>query len=111
MKKYMALYMATPAAIEKIMQATPEQSKAGMDLWTKWSDSHKKAIVDLGMPLGKSKRITSGGMSDTRNDITGYSIVQGDSPDQVAKLFRGHPHLGMEGTSIDIVELVSVPGM
>ena len=109
MKKYMALYMATPATIAKLMNSTPEQNKTGMDLWMKWSESHKKAIVDLGMPLGKTKRITSGGMSDTKNDITGYSIVEGDSPDAVAKIFKGHPHLIMDGTSIDLVELVDMP--
>lgn len=111
MKKYMALYMAPASAIEQMMKATPEQMKAGMDEWMKWAKSNDKAIVELGDPLGKTKRVTSAGTSDTKNEITGYSIVQGDSPESVAKIFNGHPHLQMAGTSIDLIEVVPMPTM
>src|SRR6478752_10850594 len=104
MKKFMALYMARAATIDKMMKATPEQMKTGMDDWMKWAKSNKKAIVELGTPLGKTKRVTSTGTSNTKNEITGYSIVQGASVDSVAKIFKGHPHLKMDGTSIDLIE-------
>lgn len=111
MKKYMALYMAPASAIEQMMKATPEQMKAGMDDWMKWAKTNDKAIVQLGDPLGKTKSITSKGMSDTKNEITGYSIVQGDSAESVAKIFNGHPHFQMAGTSIELIEVVPIPAM
>jgi hypothetical protein len=111
MKKFMAMYMAPAATIKQMMKATPEQMKMGMDAWTKWAKKNEKAIVDLGAPLGKTKRVASAGMSDTKNGITGYSIVQGKSVDSVGKIFKNHPHLHMKGTSIDLIECVSIPGM
>ena len=95
MKRFMAMYMAPSAAIEQMMKATPEQMKAGMDEWMKWSRMHEKAIVDLGTPLGKTKRVASAGVSDTKNEITGYTIVEGDTADTVVKMFKDHPHLKM----------------
>ena len=111
MKKFMALYMARRSAIRQMMKATPEQMQSGMDQWMKWAKRNEKSILELGAPLGKTKRITSAGMSDTRNEITGYSIVQGRSVASVAKIFKGHPHLMMDGTSIDLIECMSIPGM
>ena len=111
MKKYMALYMATAAAIDEMMKATPEQMKAGMDEWTKWGKSNEGVIVDFGAPLGKTKRLTADGLSDTRNDITGYSVVKGESPEALAKIFKGNPHLQMKGTWIELIECMEIPGM
>jgi hypothetical protein len=47
MKKFMVLYMATPADFEKVMKSsTPEQQKKGMDGWMKWMEKNKKSIVE-----------------------------------------------------------------
>jgi hypothetical protein len=52
------------------------------------------------------------GVSDTRNDVGGYSIVQAESADAAAKLFgREQPHLQMPGAWIEIVEIMPMPGM
>jgi hypothetical protein len=112
MKKFMAMYMAPAATITEMMKATPDEMKAGMAEWTKWSDANKKSITDLGAPLGKTKRVTSNSMSDTKNEITGYTIVEADSFDAAAKIFKNHPHFQMgNGTTIDLLELVQIPGM
>ncbi len=112
MKKFMAIYMAPAAAIEQAMKATPAEMKAGMDEWMTWSKNNEKAIVDLGTPLGKTKRVTSSGASDTKNDMTGYSIVQGETVDSVTKMFKDHPHFKIgAGASVDLMELVAIPGM
>jgi hypothetical protein len=110
MKKYMILYMAPRSAIEQMMNATPEQAKAGMDAWTKWGNDHSKAVVDMGAPLGKTKKVDGNGVGDVRNDVTGYSIVEGESLDAVSKMFAKHPHLMMGGGAwIEIIETVDLP--
>jgi hypothetical protein len=111
MKKFIALYLAPTSSLEQMKKATPEQMKAGMDAWMKWAKTYEKSIVDLGAPLGKTKRITSAGVSDTKNGITGYSLVQGDSLDSVATIFEGHPHLQMQGALIEVLECMPIPGM
>ena len=111
MKKFIALYLAPISTLEQMKKATPEQMKAGMEGWMRWAKKNKKSIVELGAPLGKTKRITAAGVSDTRNGITGYSLVQGDSLDSVTALFEGHPHLHMQGAFIEVLECMPIPGM
>jgi len=112
MAKYMAIYMAPAAMIAEMMKMPAEQAEKGMAEWMNWSNKAGKALVDLGAPLGKSKRVTSGGVADAKNDITGYTVVEAGSLDAAAALFRDHPHLRMgNGASIEIVEFVSLPGM
>jgi hypothetical protein len=109
--RYMALYMAPSTVIEQMMKATPEQMKSEMDAWMAWQATHKAAIVDLGAPLGKTKSVAASGLTDTRNEITGYSVVEADSLDAAAAIFRDHPHLKMAGARVDVLEYVRVPGM
>ena len=111
MKKFIALYLAPMPAIEEMKKATPEQMKAGMDAWMTWARKNEKSIVDLGAPLGKTKRITSAGVTDSKNGITGYSVLQGDSLESVSTIFEGHPHLQHPGTLIEVLECMAIPGM
>ena len=112
MKKFMVLYMAPVSAMDRAMKATPEEMKGQMAEWMKWSEAHKASIVDMGAPLGKTKRVTATGAADARNELGGYGIMQGESADAVAKIFVGHPHLQMDkGAKIEIVEIMSMPGM
>ena len=111
MKRFMALYMAERSAIDQIMKPTPEDMKKGIDAWTNWHKANQKAVEELGAPLGKTKRIDAKGMSDTKNEITGYSIVEGDSFEAVSRIFKGHPHLQHPGCSIDLLEIMPLPDM
>lgn len=112
LKKFMVLYMAPVAALTQTMSATPAQMKASMAEWQKWGDKNKKSIVDMGAPLGKTKRVTPAGASDAKNELGGYTIVQGESLDAVSKIFAGHPHFKMtKDAKIEIVEIMPMPGM
>jgi hypothetical protein len=113
-KKFMVLYKASSADFEKMMKSsTPEQQQKGMEAWGKWMQANQKSIVDGGAPLGKTKRVDQKGVSDAKNDIGGYSVVQADSPETAAKIFSGgHPHLQMmPGAWIEVTEIMPMPGM
>jgi hypothetical protein len=113
MKKFMAIYMASGADFERMMKnSTPEQRTKGMEAWMKWMNDNKTSILEGGAPLGKTKRADAVGVSDTKNNICGYSIVQAETHDAAAKLFgRDHPHLQMPGASVEILEIMPLPGM
>ena len=112
MKKFVVIYMAPTSALAQMNNMTPEQAKAGMDEWMAWGKQHDDALVDMGAPLGKTKKVTTAGVADTNNEITGYSIVEGESLDSVSKLFTAHPHLKMgAGAWIEIIETVAMPAM
>jgi hypothetical protein len=113
MKKFMVLYLAPKAEYEKAMGSfTPEDQKKGMDAWMAWIGAHKAALVDEGAPLGKTKRVDAKGVSDTKNEVGGYSIVQADSHDAAARIFgQDHPHLKMmPGAWIEVMEIVDMSG-
>lgn len=112
MKKYFVLYMAPSAEFAKLMSTMkPEDSKKSMDEWREWMKKNKESLVDNGAPLGKTKRVDSGGVSDVKNDIGGYSIVQASSHEEAVKLFEGHGHLRIPGATIEVMEIVSMPEM
>jgi hypothetical protein len=111
MKKFLVLYMAPVASFDRMMrETTPEQQKAGMDAWMAWSKKAASSIVDMGAPLGKSLRVTPAGASPIRNELGGYSIMQGESKEALAEAMKGHPHFMTPDGYIEIVDLVPMPG-
>ena len=109
MQKFIALYMIPVASMDEMMKnSTPEQRQAGMDSWKQWAKMHEKDLVDLGVPLGKNKRVTASGVSDVRNEVCGYSLVQAESHDAAAKLFMDNPHLQMSGAYVEVLECRSM---
>lgn len=113
MKKFLVLYKASPEAFKQMMaNSTPEQQKAGMDAWMTWSKKAASSIVDMGSPLGKAVRVaTGGGVSPITNDLGGYSIMQAESKEELAASMKEHPHLMMPEATIDITEIMPIPGM
>jgi hypothetical protein len=111
MKKFLVLYKAPVASFDQMMKASPEQQKAGMDAWMAWGKKAGSSIVDMGAPLGKALSVTPTGASPIRNDLGGYSILQGESKEALAATLKEHPHFMMPGGTIEITELMPMPGM
>ncbi len=111
MKKFLVLYKAPTSSFQQMMKATPEQQKAGMDAWMAWSKKAVASIIDMGGPLGKSLRVTTGGASPITNDLGGYSILQAESKEALGETMKGHPHFMMPEGFIEIIEVMPVPGM
>jgi hypothetical protein len=113
MKKFLVLYKASPEAFAQMMaSSTPEQQKAGMDAWMAWSKKAASSIVDMGGPLGKAVRVAQGGgVSAVPNDLGGYSIMQAESKEALAASMNEHPHLMMPASTIEITEIMPIPGM
>ena len=118
MKKFLAVYIGSGKSagskkwwkLDKKTRAELEQ--AGVAAWMGWVIKNKKQIVDTGSPLGKTKRASKRGISNTGNEITAYTVVQAKSHAAAAKLFRNHPHFTIfPGDSIEIMECLPIPGM
>lgn len=110
MKKFLVLYKAPTSSYDQMKKATPEQRKAGMDAWMGWSKKAAASIVDMGSPLGQSLRVTNGGASQVANDLGGFSILQAESKEALAETLKGHPHFMMPDGSIEVVEVMPMPG-
>ena len=109
MKKFLVLYESSVPAGEMMADATPEQMQAGMDAWQSWAGKAGSGIVDLGSPVGAGRNVGGSGGGD---HVTGFSILQADSQDDVVKLLDDHPHLQSPGgPSIEVYEFLEIPGM
>jgi hypothetical protein len=117
MKKFLAIYLGSPSdAVMKNWQSLDsetrkEKEKAGIKGWKDWINNNS-SIIDAGSPIGKTKRIDSNGISDTKNLICGYTIVEAESQEAAAKLFINHPHFSVfPGDSVEIMECLPIPEM
>ena len=111
MKKFLVLYRSSVSASDQMAAATPEQAEAGMAAWMAWAQQNKDAIIEPGSPLGRGAHVADGAVSKSDVDVSGYSIVQAESKDAAAELFRDHPHLGMPAdSSIELLEFLPLPG-
>ena len=106
MKKFLVLYLAPATVLEEWMRKPEENRKAGEEKmkkeWDTWMESHRDVIKETA-GAGKTKKVTKEGVTDTKNDIMLYSIVEGESAEAVAEMFRDHPHFGIPEASIEIM--------
>lgn len=111
MKKYLAVFVAPIEAYDKMKVAnatkTPEQRKADMDKWMAWMEKHKADFADPGGGVGAAKRVTKEGITDVRNEIGGYMIVQAESLEAAAKVFVDSPE-DMPEARIEVMEIMSM---
>ena len=110
MKKYLSMFVAPIEAYDAMKQKeqnkTPEQKQQEWQAWGDWMQKHKDKIVDNGGGLGKAKRVSEGGaVADTRNELGGYMIIQAESADEAASIFKDSPHFGVTGGYVDVMEI------
>ena len=117
MRKFLAIYTGSQAAREKsgwdkLSDADRKQiERRGIQAWMDWGRTHQAAIVETGAPLGKTKRAGPDGVSDIKNAMAGYVVVQAESHEAAAKMFEGHPHFTIfPGDGVEIMECLALPG-
>jgi hypothetical protein len=83
-----------------------------MDAWMGWSKKAGSSIVDMGGPLGKSLSVAKGGaVTAVTNELGGFSVMQAESKESLAASMKEHPHFMTPDSSIEIIELMPIPGM
>jgi hypothetical protein len=116
MKTFLAVYTGRPEMRERFEREYPdpirrkELEQRGIAAWGAWVTANPGAITDIGGPLGKTKRIGPDGISDVRNNLTGYTIVRAESHEAAAALFLDHPHFSIfPGDAVEVMELLAIP--
>ena len=90
----------------------PENAEEGakhMTKWRAWVGGLGDAAVNPGTFLGKSRTVSSGGVSEDggSNPILGFSIVKADSMDAALEMAKGCPHLDLGGT-LEVAEVMKM---
>ncbi len=113
-QRYLAIYLGSVEAREKAERAgtiTEASMQAGMAAWGQWVARHRDQIVDIGSPLGKTKRVSAAGIADITNMATAYVIVEAESHEAAAEMFRDHPHFTIfPGDAVEVMQCLPMPG-
>src|SRR4051794_1201468 len=92
--KFLAVYLGSMSGEKmKAWHALPEaerkiREREGMAAWHGWVEKHKDVIVELGGPLGKTRRIDGSGIAEISNALTGFTVVRAASQEEAARLFE-----------------------
>jgi hypothetical protein len=116
MKQFMAVFFGGAEGYAKWQALEEKTRKAremdGMAGWHSWVENNSKSIVAMGSPLGKTKQIDSKGISDMKNDIGAFTVVQAETHEDAAKLFLNHPHFAIfPGDRVELMECMPIPGI
>jgi hypothetical protein len=87
------------------------KEREGIAAWKAWVENHHAAIVAMGGPLGKTKKVTERGIEESSNDMGAFVVVLADSHEAAAKLFEKHPHFTIfPGDCVEIMPVLPIPG-
>ncbi|MGQ0446542.1 MAG: hypothetical protein ACT4O2_15825 [Beijerinckiaceae bacterium] len=101
----MAAWHALPEAERQ------KKEQAGIAAWHGWAEKHQAAIVTMGGPLGKTKKVSLSGIEDVSNAMGAFTVVRAESHEAAAKLFESHPHFThFPGESIEVMPVLPIPG-
>src|ERR1700682_41232 len=86
------------------------KEREGMAAWKAWVEKHQSAIVAMGGPLGKTKKVDSSGIADFGNEMGAFTVVRAGSHEAAAKLFENHPHFAIfPGERVEIMPVLPIP--
>jgi len=114
---YLAIFLGgadTPrgrewAALPDAERAKREQQ--GVAAWKAWAEKHQADLVEIGGPLGKTKRVSARGVEDVVNAVGAFSVVRARSHEAAAKLFENHPHFTIfPGEGVEVMPVMPIPG-
>jgi len=96
--------------------ALPEDARRareaeGMAGWKAWVEKNQASLVQMGGPLGKTRKVDSRGVAEVTNLLTAFTVVRAASHEAAAKMFEAHPHFSIfPGEAIEIMPVLPIPG-
>lgn len=115
---YLAVFLGSKSSPRRAAwDALPEgerraKEREGMAAWKGWVEKHQGAIVGMGGPLGKTKRVSERGVADVSNAMAAFTIVRAASHEAAAQLFESHPHFAIfPGDAVEIMPVLPIPGV
>ncbi len=87
------------------------KEQEGMAAWHAWVEKHKGAIVEMGGPLGKTKKVSATGIADISNELGAFTVVRAASHEAAAEMFVNHPHFSVfPGERVEVMPILPIPG-
>ena len=90
---------------------TPEEGAEHKAKWHAWVGGLGDAVVNPGTPLGKTRIVSSSGVSDDGgpDPMSGFSVVTADSMEAALEMATACPFLDVGGT-LEVAEMMEMKG-
>ena len=86
------------------------KEREGMAAWKAWVEKHQGAIVEMGGPLGKTKKVDAAGIADISNELGAFTVVRAASHEAAAEMFANHPHFSIfPGERVEVMPILPIP--
>lgn len=114
MAYFLAVYTMKPEDLARFRAMPKAEQDAvdavGLKLWEEWEKRNAAFLPDLGGMVGKTKRVTTGGIDDAVNPFCGYVVVEAETIEDAARLFEDHPHITtFPGDGVDVMPFLTGP--
>ena len=87
------------------------REREGVAAWKAWVEKHQASLVQMGGPLGKTKKVDQQGIADATNAMGAFTVVRAASHEAAAKMFEDHPHFSIfPGESVEVMPVLPIPG-
>ncbi len=112
MPRFLAVYTMKPEDLARWYTLSEAERKArdevGLKAWAGWEEANAGSFPNRGGMVGRTTRVTKDGVSDARNNIAGYIVVEAESAEAAARLFENHPHFTtFPGDGVDIMPFLT----
>lgn len=115
---YLAVFLGSKTSPQmKAWEALSEaernkRAQEGMAAWHGWMQNYAASVLEIGGPLGKTKKVSADGVADIANEMGGFSIVRAASHEAAAKMFENHPHFSIfPGERVEVMPIMPIPTM
>lgn len=99
MKKFLVTYHAPASATEQMKNATPAQIMAATQPWMDWKAANEANIVSFGSRLFPGEeRSSDSDWTSSASEVTGFSILQANSLEEIKEKLANHPQLAWDAT-------------
>ncbi|MCA0870604.1 YciI family protein [Seohaeicola saemankumensis] len=89
---------------------TPEEGEKIMAAWQAWMGGMGDALIQPGNPVGQSKTVSGGGVSDDggANPVSGFSVVSAADIDTACEMAKGCPMVVSGNGSVEVAEIIEM---
>ena len=104
MTKFVFAYHGGPQSM------SPEEGRAHMGEWMAWMSGLGDAVVDRGLPFGKSMTVGPNGVTEGGgpNPLSGYTLVAANDMAAALEMAKRCPHIAIGGT-IEVAPALEMP--
>lgn len=113
MSRFLILFSAPESMSDFMAKLSPDERQAGMQAWSDWKTEADKTIsFEFGAVVqaaGLIRAVDKDVLQDSSNQASNYAFAEAESKEVLAAALKTHPHMGRDGATIDILEVLSMP--